>query len=418
VATIFDRASCTVSAAGQDLLPYPDTTGGRKEKAAANANEESRVGVLDGWRGLSVLLVVISHLVIGRLSYLVSDQPIARMAPENVTGFIPRLAERGGLFGVSIFFAISGLLISTILLKQEVREENICLRDFYLRRAFRILPAFAFYILSTLACVRLGYIDIGALEFIPATTFTCNAMPCNWFFGHLWTLSVEEQFYLTWPLLILAFKTQRIVFARITCALALWLSGLHLLDSYAPTGTGFACIALGSLYAVDPQFAALTRRYASPPVAAASFLFFFSPAVLAPTEATGLLFGVAGPIAAFLILAETLNERSRLRRIVNSSALRRVGLASYSIYLWQQLFTADLSSYQGPSVLLFFPLLFLVSWLSFRLIEQPFIKLGHILTRPSNSGRTDDRNIEMQVNVQQLASAPACRAASLLVGGQ
>jgi peptidoglycan/LPS O-acetylase OafA/YrhL len=393
VAPPLSDCSCASASAGI-LDPYSDVVKTDHLNSGTDVipSRESRNGVMDGWRGVSVLFVVTSHLLTHRFDYSASE---VGGASENAI-LVARLAEKGGLFGVTIFFVISGILISSILLRQEDHGQSICLRQFYLRRAFRILPALLFYILAVSVLAQLGYIYIHALNFIPACTLVCNAIPCHWYFGHLWTLSTEEQFYLIWPLLLLAFRGARVVFARLVCALALLFSGLLLIDIHVPTGTGFACIGLGSLYAIDPKFKSFVQRNVSSRVTIASFILLFCQAAIVPTPMTKMFSGVVSPVAAFLILTETLREGSRLGRIVSWPVLKRIGLMSYSIYLWQQLFTANPRLYAGDTVLLFFPLLFFAGWLSFRLIERPFVQLGHALTPPRDDEEPEPKALHLR----------------------
>ncbi|MGJ4927440.1 acyltransferase family protein [Bradyrhizobium sp. HKCCYLS2038] len=354
----------------------------------ANPAKAVRHSVLDGWRGLSVLVVAISHVTLGRLSDAVSSGPFVDRVSENTQASILRLAEKGGVFGVSIFFGISGLLISDILLKQETADGAVSFRRFYLRRAFRILPALLVYVLAIHVLARLDLIDVGSSDFVPALTFTCDATPCHWFFGHLWTLSVEEQFYLAWPILLVLFGSQRVIFVRLLCALALWSAGLRLFDAYAPTGGGFASIALGSLYAIDPWFRTALQRIASPGVSTISLAVFVSQTVLPQSFAVQLTFGFINPICIFLIFVETLNERSILRRAVGLTVFQRLGLASYSIYLWQQVFTAKPIFYLQDSFPQYLVLALTASWLSFRFVEAPLIEIGRRLSSgPDPSGR-------------------------------
>src|ERR1700753_2781860 len=141
---------------------------------------------LDGLRTISVVLVMLGHLY-GTRGY-----------PQDA---ITRQAGRFAHFGVEVFFVISGLLITTLLLKEREQTGRIDLVNFYLRRTFRIFPAAFFYITVVAIVAHPGYLRY-------AYTYTmCYASQARpWLLGHLWSLSVEEQFYLLWPAaLILGF---------------------------------------------------------------------------------------------------------------------------------------------------------------------------------------------------------------------
>ncbi|NMO52565.1 acyltransferase [Actinoplanes sp. TBRC 11911] len=149
---------------------------------------------IEGLRGIAVLLVVLAH------------------------AGVPWLA--GGYVGVDVFFVISGFLITTLLLREAEATGRISVRRFYARRALRLLPAAAVVLVGTLVGARLflpvtrlgefvkdalsaiGY--VANLRFAHTGTDYLNADQAPSPFQHFWSLAVEEQFYLVWPLLILA----------------------------------------------------------------------------------------------------------------------------------------------------------------------------------------------------------------------
>src|SRR3984885_11796394 len=146
------------------------------------ARRMRRIPSLDGLRAISILLVVVGHWVELRYKFdvVISD----------VAGSFANL-------GVRIFFVISGYLITTLLLQEQARTSTIRLREFYVRRAYRILPAAMFFMLPVFVIFRheLRWYHAAAAAFY-LTNFD-YAHP--WFLGHLWSLSVEEQFYFLWP---------------------------------------------------------------------------------------------------------------------------------------------------------------------------------------------------------------------------
>ena len=113
--------------------------------------------------------------------------------------------------GVATFFVISGYLITYLLRRESEQRGRISLRGFYYRRILRIFPAFYSYLIVIALLAPLGVVTTGAYALLAAGTFTINywtLMQHNpaatadgyWFVGHFWTLSLEEQFYLLWPL--------------------------------------------------------------------------------------------------------------------------------------------------------------------------------------------------------------------------
>lgn len=156
-----------------------------------------RIPGLDGMRALAVLLVLRGHLQ-GALGSVPLPQAWA---------FVP-----GGDFGVQVFFVISGFLITHLLVGEEERAGKIAWKAFIWRRTLRIWPALYFYI----ACISIFAFATGAfalkpLNILAAGTFTLNVTPFNeaWQLGHMWSLAVEEQFYLLWPLALIVFGWRR-----------------------------------------------------------------------------------------------------------------------------------------------------------------------------------------------------------------
>ena len=137
-----------------------------------------RIPSLDGLRAISILMVVVGHM--------------------GKSGHGPRIFwDVYAALGVKIFFVISGYLITTILLREHERTNTISLRDFYIRRAYRILPAaFVFMLLmSAIYWQQVRWWNLAAAVFYVANLDIHRP----WIFGHLWSLSIEEQFYLLWP---------------------------------------------------------------------------------------------------------------------------------------------------------------------------------------------------------------------------
>ena len=153
-----------------------------KPKAGAESRKGSYIPTLDGWRAISIVLVIVSHALPGA----------------------PYLASLGTL-GVSIFFAISGYLICTLLLKEHERNGSISLGGFYMRRAFRILPPAMTYMAVLLILGLAPMTDVTRCFFI-AANYSVLASP---YLGHFWSLSMEEHFYLFWPAILTLLRPRR-----------------------------------------------------------------------------------------------------------------------------------------------------------------------------------------------------------------
>jgi peptidoglycan/LPS O-acetylase OafA/YrhL len=137
---------------------------------------------LDGFRGISVIMVIIFHILTKR-DYL---------------GF-------RGDFGVTVFFVISGFIITTLLLKEKVKKGNVSLTKFYIRRSLKILPVAYIYLLA-MVLVNLYYKCVKPSDILSAALFikNTNIIP-TWLdglTGHFWSLSVEEQFYVVFPFIL------------------------------------------------------------------------------------------------------------------------------------------------------------------------------------------------------------------------
>ena len=151
---------------------------------------------LDGLRALSIAAVVLAHASLTWSGTTDHAHPLARL----------------GSIGVDLFFVISGFLITWLLLREQRRNAVISLRAFYIRRAWRILPPYLVFLASLFAFSSIGLIQITSRDWGGALTYTVNFLPgTSWPFGHLWSLSVEEHFYLFWPLLLIVLGPGRAV---------------------------------------------------------------------------------------------------------------------------------------------------------------------------------------------------------------
>ena len=135
---------------------------------------------LNGWRAVCIFLVLLDHT---RWTTGGSDWKTAGL---------------GGL-GVRFFFIISGLLITTLMLREAKRNGSVNVPGFFKRRALRILPVYYAFLLVILILQLATPYQLPVREWIHALTFTKNYSGDEWTTGHLWSLAVEQQFYLFWP---------------------------------------------------------------------------------------------------------------------------------------------------------------------------------------------------------------------------
>ena len=149
---------------------------------------------LDGWRAVSIGLVLVAHA------------SSTAGFPAGWHRLLADYSETVGNWGVRFFFIISGFLITHLLIQESAETGGISLKNFYARRALRILPVCYFYLL-VLACFT--HYTQDAAMWVANLTFTTNFLTLRHVYptGHLWSLGVEEQFYIFWPvLLVVLFK--------------------------------------------------------------------------------------------------------------------------------------------------------------------------------------------------------------------
>ena len=287
-----------------------------------------RIGVLDGWRALSVAFVFVGHLL--WYSSIGSQSPFA--------GAMMQYA----VFGVEIFFVISGFVICRGLIGD---KKPGWFAAFYVRRFFRIIPPFATYVLVIAALVGMGIVDGRAIKVWHGLFFVCNfrGETCGgWLGGHFWSLSTEEQFYLIFPAtLALLGNNRRFVLTGFALLLPLACIGLYELN-FLQTAIfmGYSIgISMGVAWALNESaVTAFVKR--SPDwtffVAAIALLFLaqYSGSPLATILDT--LF--VAPLIVF-VLAKSISGVAVVTWLFSSDPFRKAGVASYGFYLWQQLAT-------------------------------------------------------------------------------
>ncbi len=337
-----------------------------------------RLAGLDGLRALSIALVLVGH---GR-----------NLLPSGaLTGFWGECLSNHRL-GVSIFFVISGFIITWILVQERSRTGRIHLGLFYQRRVFRIFPAFYFFLTCLGVLSSLGYVAVPAREWVAVVFFYWNYLPgaTTWWVGHFWSLAVEEQFYLVWPAcLVLAslHRARALVWGVVVAAPILrlltyafcpqlrdriaWLAHTQI-DLMA---FGCAAALLARPLQGWPTWRKIPGVWAA---AAVVFTFFLSTALTDwGRSAYGLTFRntLEGLSIALLLVWLIQNPRGFWGRVFNQPVVAYVGRISFSLYLWQQLFLSEQSPFAlglaGGLAATFGLAIF-----SYHLVEQPFLRLG------------------------------------------
>lgn len=359
-------------------------------RALTEALKHSHLPSLDGLRALAVLIVVLYH----------SGLPI-----------------NGGL-GVTMFFAISGFLITWLLLQEEARWGAVSLRLFYIRRSLRIFPAFyVFWFLVIVVRTILTGKPVAWPHAITAFFYVGNyyqAITDNWTtpLFHTWSLAIEEQFYLLWPTAFIALKTNqarlralliaipffwayRLVLVALGVSQAYIYAALDTRADHLLTGCALALLLfLGKGAAI---WKALTSR---------KWAYLLTLTLLALSSSAMVAYGriyrdtlgfMLDPLLTIVLLVQGLTLSPAC---FNWRPVRYVGRISYSVYLYHMLATPPahkllagwpavvrLSGGVGAAV-------FMAS-LSYYLIERPFLKLK------------DSRGQRRQVSVPTAAAAAA-----------
>ncbi|MDC3316047.1 acyltransferase [Candidatus Thioglobus sp.] len=326
---------------------------------------------IDALRGLSILLVVIFHVF---------------------PNIIP-----GGFIGVDVFFVISGYLITSIILTS-IEKENFSIKDFYSRRIRRLFPALiivlsvvllvgwlvlfpdelkqlgehieysAIYVLNYILIGEIGYFDVDT-QYKPLV--------------HLWTLAVEEQYYIFWPILLLLIVKQKIITPVFFVALVLiasFLANIYYISNYQETVyfhtlTRAWQLASGSILAMmmihkeNPE-----RRWVA---LFGLFLILLSAIFLTEGSIYPGWLALFPTIGAMLFIAGNI-------RFSHWGGMHGIGLISYPLYLWHWVVISFVTIYLGGNtnvVVMVGAVIFslLLAWMTYKYIE-PVRYSKHALT--------------------------------------
>lgn len=286
-----------------------------------------------------------------------------------------------GAHGVTIFFVLSGYLITTNLLARRPS-----LREFYIRRFFRLMPAAWLYLLTiAVLVICFGPDAVGAKEFASCLFFFRDYLgpQKTHLVDHFWSLSMEEQFYLIWPAVLLSVGPRRAgwIAAIGVAGCAAWRFSHHALYAgseglvYRPEVRGDA-ILLGCLLGI-----VMHHRRNADNAQVAKLLRIFTPTLLAVAIGSVLFVHPMPSVfenasLALLFASTLLNPNALLSRTLSLKGLTWFGIVSYSLYLWQQIFTAYNFTALTPIALM---MIFVCGLGSFYLIERPMVLFGRQL---------------------------------------
>ncbi len=339
-----------------------------------------RIPSLDGFRAISILMVLYGHLG-GTRNY-----------PTATVGIFGRWLGDLGHLGVLVFFVISGFLITTLLMGEREKTGTISLKQFYWRRVLRIFPAFYALLLALAVATLLGWLHLTGRDFAFAMTYMVNYYPNHpWQVGHLWSLSIEEQFYLLWPLAMLVLRERRAlilaiaaIFAAPLLRVAIRQYVFHVDPHTSLAGMSifpamFDYIATGCALALLRPWLLTQGWYLR--LTASRWLLLAVPLVFLINRLDGytlvMFFGspVLNVCVALLIESCTRHDRTLAGRFLNWKPVAALGVLSYSLYLWQQPFLnrhSDAWVNAFPQNLVF---AFAAALLSYFVVERAFLGL-------------------------------------------
>lgn len=340
------------------------------------ALQQSHFPGLDGLRGISILFVVFGHFAMyrGMFDYL------------------------NGEIGVEIFFVISGFLITTLLLKEKVKHGTVSFKNFYIRRFLRIVPVSFLFLFLMIFINKPLQLGITNKSFSTAFLYLKNIPFRNsseWFTGHYWSLSIEEQFYLFFPFFIVYQTNKFIIFSVILMISLPFLNicGFHNVGVFYTNhvihfltfsviillGKGSASILVGSLYSIllfkrVININKLNKSYFLSFILLVFSCYLLTRASYFYVEFVSIVFF---PFIIGYVIILNLQKKNFLRLFLDNPILQKIGVLSYSIYIWQQLFTSNRTWHLfkfSDTFIVRLILLFLVAYISYNFYEKMFLK--------------------------------------------
>ena len=336
---------------------------------------------LDGWRAFAVLMVIFGH----------ATGSSKAGSTYNVWADIFIY----GNFGVRIFFLLSGFLITSLLIKEYQKWGTISIKNFFIKRALRIFPVLYLYLMVIILADRAFNIGMNPDNFYAVGFFYSNFRMFNgeWFTGHTWSLAVEEQYYLIWPTIFHFLQKHLIIFCATIILIApfariFW----HFYPAYynktlGPFFQPAETIFFGSLIAIITFKGIINEKSKLWEIKGLNIISFIIILTLHYWSRNGIAGVITIPLRSiisnilisFLILDTLINPKTFLYRFLNTKLMIQIGLISYSLYVWQQLFLVPSDLYVDKVTWSIFPLnivvVFLVAYISYYYFEVHFLNI-------------------------------------------
>lgn len=321
---------------------------------------KNRIPTLDGWRGIAILFVLLTHYQDGILRHNLFGQRWLDL----------------GQHGVTIFFVLSGFLITSNLLL----EKSIDLCRFYIHRFFRLMPAAGTYLLILVLITAFTSWKVIGHDLWAALFFYRNYLgetPTSSSTLHFWSLSLEEQFYLVWPPVLALIRRRNAMIAAIAGVIGMaayrWMYWAYYSVGFRfiHTEVRAGALLVGCLLSLVLQDEQVKAMFVKHPRA----IFYISLTVLAvDIHHFHALIPLTEALSIALMIGVTIHNPDMWpSRVLEFDHLKLTGKMSYSFYIWQDFFLRYNFAFYG----LF--LLPVVASGSYAFIELPGIALGRKL---------------------------------------
>jgi len=337
---------------------------------------------LDGWRAVAIIMVVQAHFML-------------TLEKGTVIHTILKFTTIG-ILGVKIFFVLSGFLITTLLIKEKIKFGQINLKKFFIRRGLRIVPVLYIYLISVFFINEIFQLNLIPSNFLGPLLYinNFNFFSAIWLTGHTWSLAVEEQFYLIWPFVFRYLSNSLkicliiiiiIPFIKILQHLNPQISNYILAPFFVPASSIFTGVLISlscfNSYISNKFIKQKKFKYS---IFIVCIIWIYVNYYISSRGIYGIYSVPFGDIftdfcIAYLILFSIVRKSHFIFAILNSKFLKKIGVISYSIYIWQQLFIIPKGNYPILEQYFYFPfnliLVFGFGYLSYYFFERPFLKL-------------------------------------------